>query len=681
MIKTKNVLSVSAFPLCVATLLASSTAQAANGVRAGVLTVERPTLMSAGFDWRITGDDNNNAKVEIAYRKKGDQAWKTGQPMLRSGGSGEFVGAVPGPGGPSRYPLFKYEVPNMMTGSLLYLTPDTEYEARFTLSDPDGGNATKTVTFRTRKEPMPAADGHVYHVYPVDWKGPKQEPNFPSIMAAYFQGGAHFDYENAYPVRVQPGDTILLHAGVYVGDRAHYLTTDPKVGNLSMGNYFDGTYYLTGNGTAEKPIVIKGAGDGEVVFDGDGAQTLFNLMGANYNYFEGITVRNTNVAFLLGIKDVAGSSGFTLKHSRLDEVGRAVQDDWSGSKDFYIADNTINGRHDPDHMMGWTGARWSSFKGYPELLTSEYAIKVYGQGHVVAYNKITNFHDGIDFATYGVPDGVTLPDGNSSKEIRDRFPESDDFYGNDISNMGDNCMEMDGGGRNIRAFDNRCFNLADRAFSVQPGFGGPFYWVHNVVYNTNTGLKYIEGSSGILTYNNTFIGEGGAGPAQNMHFRNNLFIGSGVTPNTFSMNSPANTNTMDYDGFRPSAAAADMFQWNTPDFGRRIDYDPAKQVKRSYKTLADFRAGAGQEKHGVMVDLDSFVHVTMPSADDPQHVYNPADFDFRLKPTSPAVDAGVELPNITDGFAGKAPDLGALEAGGALPHYGPREEKTAATSK
>ncbi len=310
----------------VAALIATSPANAANSVSAGVLTVERPTLTSAGFDWRITGDDNHNAKVDVAYRKKGDQAWKTGLPLLRAGGGGEFVGTVPGSGGPNRYPLFKYEVPNMLSGSLLYLTPDTDYEAKLTLSDPDGGSATKTVTFHTRKEPIPAAGGHVYHVYPVDWKGPKQEPNFPSLMAAYFQGGAHYDYENAYPVRVQPGDTILVHAGVYVGDRFHYLTTEPRPGNLSLGNYFDGTYYLTGSGTPDRPIVIKGAGDGEVIFDGAGAQTLFNLMGANYNYFEGITVRNTNVAFLLGIKDIAGASGFTLKHSKLSNVGRAVHE-------------------------------------------------------------------------------------------------------------------------------------------------------------------------------------------------------------------------------------------------------------------------------------------------------------------------------------------------------------------
>ena len=671
MIANGKSLLAAAFGLGGALLIAASPAWAANSVSAGVLNVERPTLNNAGFDWRITGDDNHNAAATVQYRKKGDKDWKIGLPLLRSGGGGEFVGVGPGAGGTARYPLFKYEVPNMLTGSIFNLTPDTDYEAQFTLSDPDGGKAVKAVTFHTRKEPMPAAGGKVYHVYPVDWKGPKQEPNFPSIMAAYYQGGAHFDYENAYPVRVQPGDTILIHAGLYIGDRFHYINGDPKPGQLSMGNYFDGTYYLTKSGTPDKPIIIKAAGDGEVIFDGDGAQTLFNLMGGNYNYFEGITVRNTNVAFLLGIKDIAGSSGFTLKHSKIYNVGRAIQDDWSGSKDFYIADNSFNGRHDPDHMMGWNGARWQPFNNYPELLLSEYAIKVYGQGHVIAYNKVTNFHDAIDMATFGVPDGVTLPDGSSAKEVEDRFPQSDDYIGNDISNMGDNCFEMDGGGRNLRAIANRCFNLAEQAFSVQPGFGGPFYWIRNVVYNTNNALKYIENSDGILTYNNTFIGEGGAGSAQNMHFRNNLFVGSGITPTVFAVNSPANTNSADYDGFRPNPGQANAFGWATPDFAKRTDYAGAP-VRRLYKSLADFQAATGQEKHGVLLDYDSFVHVTPPDGSDVQHVYDVADFDFRLKPTSPAVDAGIELPNITDGFAGKAPDLGAIELGQPVPHYGPR---------
>jgi hypothetical protein len=53
-------------------------------------------------------------------------------------------------------------------------------------------------------------------------------------------------------------------------------------------------------------------------------------------------------------------------------------------------------------------------------------------------------------------------------------------------------------------------------------------------------------------------------------------------------------------------------------------------------------------------------------------VYKADDVDFRLKSGSAAVDRGVVLPNVTDGFAGQAPDLGALEFGQIPPHYGPR---------
>ena len=78
-----------------------------------------------------------------------------------------------------RFP-FDYVVPNMFSGSVLNLEPDTEYECRFVMTDPDGikGEATKTAMVRTRKEPMPATGGKTYHVYPVDWKGEKQEPAF-----------------------------------------------------------------------------------------------------------------------------------------------------------------------------------------------------------------------------------------------------------------------------------------------------------------------------------------------------------------------------------------------------------------------------------------------------------------------------------------------------------------------
>jgi hypothetical protein len=678
----------------------------------GELSIEPPTLISLGFDWRIAGDDNRNARVDVSYRKKGETQWRQGLPLLRlqreqingrvggpsftdagnaaanaaaiaaaappppaqvpargASGAGGGRGQGAGEGGPFSFSPFSYTAPNMFSGSVFDLQPDTEYEVRLVLSDPDGvtGEAQKIVSARTRREPRPAAGGKTYHVYPVGYEGPRQEPSFTGLMAAYYMGAAHFDYENAYPPRVLPGDVILVHAGLYVSDRFHYMNGAPRPGYLALATVFDGTYYLTQSGTPEKPIAIKGAGDGDVIFDGAGAQNLFNLMGANYNYFEGITIRNTNVAFLLGIKGIAGASGFTLKHSKLYDVGRAIQEDWSGSKNFYIADNVFIGRHDPDKMMGWNGAIWQKFPGFPELLTSEYAIKIYGQGHVVAHNYIANWHDGVDVATYGNPDGAP-------NDLPDRFPMSIDFYNNDIYNMGDNCIETDGGGRNIRVFRNRCFNSAAGALSAQPLFGGPVYFFQNLVYNGpgSGALKYVSTPAGILCYQNTFVGEVNvAGPASNEHFRNNLILAQGALGPVFTVGTFTNYSTSDYNGFRPNPGADVSFQWNSPAAGVAADYLKAPLVRR-FKTLRQYADATGQEMHSVLVDYDVFVNVSIPDMKDPQRLYDPAHFDFRLKPGSVAVDAGVVLPNINDGYTGRAPDLGAFELERPLPQYGPR---------
>jgi hypothetical protein len=179
--------------------------------------------------------------------------------------------------------------PNGFAGSIFELEPGTSYEARFVVSDPDGvsGKTERIVSVRTRTEPMPAAGGKVYHVYPPNHKGERQEPSFTGLLAAYYTGSSHSDNFNTYPPHVQPGDTILVHAGLYKDDRYRY--------GGGLGTVSSGTYFLTQSGTPEKPIVIKGAGDGEAIFDGDTAYNLFNVMAANYNYFE--TIRTISRVF------------------------------------------------------------------------------------------------------------------------------------------------------------------------------------------------------------------------------------------------------------------------------------------------------------------------------------------------------------------------------------------------
>jgi len=633
---------------------------------AGDFRIDPPTLTALGFEWNISGDDNRNARVEATYRKKGEREWRKALPLFRL----QRESVTNGGPGRGRNWYYTYDAPNMFAGSILNLDPGTEYECHFVLTDPDGlkGESEKTVSVRTREEPQPAQGGRVYHVYPFGYRGDRQEPSFTGLLAAYYMGADESDHYNVMPPRVQPGDIILMHAGVYKDSRFVYGGFDRTI--PALGTPFDGTYYLTQSGTPAKPIVIKAAGDGEVVFDGDGCQNLFNLMAANYNYFEGITVRNTNVAFMMGLKNIAGASGFTLKHSRLENIGRGVQAEWSGSKDFYIADNTFIGRHDPNKLQSWNPANvWSKFPGFPSSLASEYAVKVYGQGHVVAYNYVANWHDGIDIATYGDPDGTP-------NEIPGRTPVAIDFYNNDFYNMADNCIEADGGAHNIRVFRNRCFNSAGGALSAQPSFGGPTYFYQNLVYAATSGgpLKFLDTPAGVLTYQNTFVGQGTMiGPAANIHFLNNLFVGDNWSVPVFSVRTFTNYSTSDYNGFRPNPNVESGFAWNSPAPGTAADYK-GQLVARRFKSLQECSAATGQDSHSKLVDYDIFVKVATPDPADPQRLYNPADFDFRLKPGSAAIDAGTALPTINDDFTGRAPDLGAYELDRPIPHYGPRAE-------
>jgi len=670
-------------------LLPTLPAWAENPVTSGKLVVDAPTLTAIGVEWKVGGDDNRNAAVEVSFRRKGEQAWHKALALLRihheviNSAEPPFQPTEPSaaiPNGTRENP-WHYDTGNMFAGSILNLAADTDYECRFQMSDPDGvgGDKEKLITVRTRKEPQPATGGRVFHVYPIDWKGPKQQPAFTGLMRAYNMGSSASDHDHTFPPRVQPGDTILVHAGLYISDRFHYMNGMPHPGYNNLAAVTDGTYYLTQSGTPDRPIVIKGAGDGEAIFDGAGAENLFNLLRANYNYFEGITVRNTTVAFLLGWKDIIGSSGFTLKRSRVYDVARAVSGEWSASRDFFIADNMIIGRHEPTKMMSWTGALWANLPGFPESLNSEYGIKVYGQGHVVMHNYVANFHDAIDISTYGEPDGTPGIADNAVSgptELDERTASSIDFYRNDIYNMGDNCIEGDGGAHNIRVFENRCFNTAAASLSAQPIFGGPIYFYRNLVYNGPSGgpLKFADTPTGVFVYQNTFVGgdTSPGGPVANAHLANNLFLGTGSERAVFQLDTSTNYSTSDYNGFGSNAGATN-FAWNSPPDGTLADYDYThKRTIRPFNSLKDYAAATGQDRHSVMVDYKVFVMVPMPERSDPQRLYNPEDMDFRLRPKSAAIDAGMTLPTINDGFAGKAPDLGAYELGQALPDYGPR---------
>ena len=676
-----------AFALCVSTTGARINAAPTDaGVTAGELVIDPPTLINLGFEWVIDGDANRNAQVAVTYRKQGDVTWKQGLPLLRL--QGERI-----------YQRLAWDVvsPNMFAGSVLDLEPDTAYEVTLVLSDPDGvtgqrqPSLVRTVTVRTRPEPKPAVNGRVFHVYPPTYRGTRQEPSFTSLMCTYNTYCGAGDTTTTGRPRVKPGDMILVHAGTYAYHPEFY-------GGANQTTPYEGTYYFTADGTADRPIVIKGAGDGEVIFDGLGNYNLFNVKAADYNYFEGITIRNTAIAIWAGTQFVVGSKGLTVKRCRFENVAIGVFSNYSGSSNYYIADSFFFGRNDPDRLIGWSGDFWAKFGGvdnqtFPPVMASYTAIRLYGPGHVVAHNYIANFHDGVDIETYGNPDGSSAAEGPQypPREYWDRRPVAIDFYNNYMTNFHDNAFEIDGSMHNVRVMRNMMLNSASHPFCNQPAVGGPVYWIRNIAYHAPGGsTRLTSGAAGVLFYNNTILTETAAGSSGNVHWRNNLMLGENAMPSIFSVNTTTNYSSSDYNGFRPNPGAAYAFQWNSPPFDVRADYgslmanvprgvtaDAAATTlqSRQFATLADYARATRHDEHSVTLDYDVFVNVQRLDAQDRQSVqrlYKAEDLDFRLKAGSAAVDRGVMLANVTDDYSGSAPDLGALEVGKAPPHYGPR---------
>ncbi len=618
---------------------------AITAVTPGKFVIEPPTLICAGFEWNIAGDDNRNSSVEVSYRKKGTAEWKKGLPLFRLKGERVVFKAVE----------IDYTAPNMFAGSIFDLEPGAAYECRFTMKDPDGvkGQAVKTVTVNTRPEPKAFEGGRKLHVYPPDYTGTKEEPSFVSVAEAYYGPGKGLWHSAS----VKPGDIILVHAGTYKSDRLKYY--EP------LGLHFHGAYQLTKSGTPDKPIVIRAAGDGEAVFDGVGVYRLFDVMFADNTYIEGLTIKNCEVGVQAGMRYTQGCSGLVVRNCRFENVGCAVNAQYGGSRNFYIADNVILGREDRDRLHGWT-ENWKKYGPLSDL-KSFIAVDINGQGHAVCHNYIAYFHDAIDCTEQGAP------------EREDWKACSFDFYNNDMFMMADDFLEADSSVHNMRVFRNRGFNAGQHAYSAQPIFGGPAYFIRNIAYHIPSGgaLKFNIYPAGVLAYHNTFCSEWTTSPPfSNVHFRNNLFLGEDYPKRPIlSISTYTSYTTFDYNGYRPNKGSDYQFGWRSPAQGVAMDYELKNPLSGKFATLEEFTRATGQEAHGVIVDYDIFRNVKKADPDNPGQVFEPKDFDFRLVPGSKAVDAGCVLPNINDGYTGKAPDLGARELDGPEVVYGPRTGK------
>ena len=561
-----------------------------NKVVAGEFVIDPPTVENLGFRWYIRGDSNRNASVAVTYRRKGQKKWRRALPMLRV--HHEIANQDYGP----------FRCGNLFAGSVMFLEPATAYEVRLEMQDPDGGAPPpKIVKVKTRSEPEAPKGGGVLHVYPSGHKGKRPAGAILGLAAAY--------------AKARPGDILLLHAGLYD----------------------EGTLKFTKSGAPARPIVFRGAADGESVLQGRGhGENLIEMAQADYLWFEDLTFRRARTAILAGTRR-AGARGLVVRRCKIEDVIMGV---WSTSRDsanWYIADCVLIG----------TNRTW-----YPRpkayMSPSHTGVNVYGQGIVVCHNRITRFSDALAIANHGPP----------SMDPRKQCVAVD-FYNNDLSWAQDDPMEADYGCHNIRVYRNRCYN-AHTGLSVQPSYGGPIYLIRNEVFGvTALSLKLHNYCTGLEVYHNTLLTAGQGFRSfhkwQNGILRNNLILGA----RRYAMETGSLTpyTSLDYNGYRRADDPGRFIKW----------YDGSKWER--YPTLKEFTQATGHERHGIEVDYDIFVKAAKPEEG---KTSRPSDLDLRLRRGTAPVDAGCVLPNVNDEFTGKAPDLGCYEVGKPRPHYGPR---------
>jgi len=231
-----------------------------------------------------------------------------------------------------------------------------------------------------------------------------------------------------------------------------------------------------------------------VVFDGGGNFNLFNVKAANYNYFEGLTFRNTDIAIWAGTQFIAGSKGLTVKHSRFENVNLGIFTNYAGSSNFYIADNYFIGRDDPDRLSGWNGALWkqvdeaAGIKFPPHWIPtppSDSMVRAMSSPTIMSLIFMTASTSKLTAIPTATPPATALraaPFYPARKDWHLR-PVAIDFYNNYMTNFHDNAFEADGSMHNVRIMRNMMLNSASHPFCNQPDLGGPIYWIRNIAYN------------------------------------------------------------------------------------------------------------------------------------------------------------------------------------------------------
>jgi len=388
----------------------------------------------------IIGDDNLNSSLQIEYRLSGSSTYLGAADAMRA-----FPSMIVD-GNPLNM--------NFHAGSALFLQPNSDYDLRITLSDPDGGGNQIFRSITTKAFPAVAYNANVKWVIPGNGGG-SGEPSDPykGLQTAINTATA--------------GDIFEVYPGVY------------------------SPFSIDVDGTAAMPITIRSYELHAAIIDGgntsEGIVTVGNFSDSTKHIIiDGFVIRNGR----RGI-DAQNTQFLTVQNNDVRDVDYGFlnrrENGWE--HDQYIFNNKWQGR------TLWPGA------GIP----AERGIDIRGNRDVVAYNTISDFADGVstDGPPYKTYYALDIHHNNINRIVDDLI-EVDGMisncrvYANQCFNgrAGISVAPVFGGPAYV--FRNIFFNMENSVFKMNRSPAG-LYMIHN------TGVKSDNGLSSPIGWQNTFI--------------------------------------------------------------------------------------------------------------------------------------------------------------------------------
>lgn len=440
------------FGLAMLGLLLSASAPLSRAATPDSAVVPGATRADATFEhigvlWAISGDDNHNSALQLAFRQVGEQQWQAGAPAMRATPT---IRVQDGPLGL-----------NYWAASAMFLRPGQAYEIQLTLTDPDGGGAVRTITAATRAEPQPDPQGRLRYVVPGGGGGDGSQANpFRGMGAA--------------AATAQPGDRFMLAGGTYA------------------------PFQLLASGAPGRPIVIRGSGEQPAIIDGGGTDRGVVTLGESNQTISHVIVERLVIRNGVWGVDAQHSHDIVIRRNQLENVGFGVINRRAAGQEYNqtVCDNTITGRT-AWPGTGIPGERGIDLRGTGNIVC---ANTVRNFGDCISVQPLSGPSYGNDIAyndtAFCVDDGIEIDYNQANARV----------WRNRVMNarMGVSVQPIRGGPAYI--LRNEFFNLESNPIKMHNHTTG-YYVMHNTAAKHGNGQS-DDGAMwrNAVFRNNVFLG-------------------------------------------------------------------------------------------------------------------------------------------------------------------------------